>query len=167
MINSELSRKSSFNFSNVVCRIHHFPISRIKWLGSEPRWFNHPQQTPSSKISLANSWGSDENGSGLGFGPQEEFYGCADISVYSRSSNGPPTTTHKTITTRPGTTRPGTLVTKPTTAPTIPPSVGDGNFCSDKANGLYQHPKCTKFYQEGFQSSQSEVFRSSKVIRGH
>ena len=99
-----------------------------------------------SKIISANSWGSDENGSGLGFGPQEEFYGCADVSVYPKTSNGPPTTTHKTVTTRPG-----TIVTRPTTAPTMPPSVGDGNFCSNKTNGLYQHPKCTKFYQESFQ----------------
>lgn len=95
---------------------------------------------------LANSWGSDENGSGLGFGPQEEFYGCADISVYSKSNNHPPTTTHRVTTTRPG-----TILTRPTIAPTTPPSVTDGNFCSDKANGLYQHKKCTKFYQEYFQ----------------
>lgn len=28
-----------------------------------------------------NSWGYDDDGSGLGFGPQEEFYGCADIAI--------------------------------------------------------------------------------------
>ena len=96
----------------------------------------------------ANSWGTDENGSGLGFGPQEEFYGCADVSIYS--SNVPPTTTHKTITTRPG-----TISTRPTTVTTTPPSVAGGNFCSDKANGLYKHPKCTQFYQEYFHRGHS------------
>ena len=29
-----------------------------------------------------NSWGTDENGNtGLGFGHQEEFYGCSDIAI--------------------------------------------------------------------------------------
>ena len=111
--------------------------------GTFAPWYNFDRLI---KIISANSWGSDENGSGLGFGPQEEFYGCADVSFYPKTSNGPPTTTHKTVTTRPG-----TIVTRPTTAPTMPPSVGDGNFCSNKTNGLYQHPKCTKFYQESFQ----------------
>ena len=28
-----------------------------------------------------NSWGRDEFGQGLGHGPQEEFYGCADVAI--------------------------------------------------------------------------------------
>ena len=37
------------------------------------------------RYHCANSWGSDETGSGLGKGYQEEFYGCADISVKNKN----------------------------------------------------------------------------------
>ena len=37
--------------------------------------------TFSFSFSLGNSWGSDATGSGLGHGPQEQFYGCSDIAI--------------------------------------------------------------------------------------
>ncbi|XP_069120051.1 uncharacterized protein [Argopecten irradians] len=33
------------------------------------------------KYRTGNSWGVDETGSGLGHGPQEEFYACSDIAI--------------------------------------------------------------------------------------
>lgn len=59
------------------------------------------------RYHTGNSWGNCGNGTGsLGCGPQEEFYGCADVSVLD---NGPPVT---------GTTSTGTstLATTATTA---------------------------------------------------
>ena len=39
-------------------------------------------------IFLGNSWGTDENGqSGLGYGHQEEFYGCSDVAIGVNHSN--------------------------------------------------------------------------------
>ncbi|XP_048736059.1 uncharacterized protein LOC125651480 isoform X2 [Ostrea edulis] len=33
------------------------------------------------KYNAGNSWGCDKSGCGLGVGPQEQFYNCADISI--------------------------------------------------------------------------------------
>ena len=38
--------------------------------------YSHP-----CTLLAGNSWGTDSEGSGLGHGPQEEFYGCADIAI--------------------------------------------------------------------------------------
>ena len=40
-----------------------------------------------SIVSLGNNWGTDSDGSSVGHGPQEQFYGCADIAI-SESNNG-------------------------------------------------------------------------------
>lgn len=57
-----------------------------------------------------NSWGVDANGSGLGFGPQETYYGCADVAI---TSNGvpPPVATEPVTTT---TAEPSTIPTSAT-----------------------------------------------------
>ncbi|OWF44011.1 Zonadhesin [Mizuhopecten yessoensis] len=92
------------------------------------------------KWHVANSWGTDPDGrSGIGNGPQEEFYGCSDVAIEGRSgaavvgpvvtSNSypkPTTTTPKPTTTTPKptttTSQPTTTTPKPTTTtpkPTI------------------------------------------------
>ena len=64
-----------------------------------------------------NNWGRDSEGEGLGHGPQEEFYGCADVAVTGddedstvrvTSTSAPTTTstaaltaTHSTLTSNP------------------------------------------------------------------
>ena len=73
-------------------------------------------------------------------GPQEEFYGCSDISIQpklttktTQSSTKPTTTqttkTHFTTTTPKETTSSGT------------PSYELEKFCVDKTNGFYPHPE--------------------------
>jgi len=47
------------------------------------------------KWRTANSWGTDANGSGIGFGPQETYQGCADVSITS-GTPGVVTTTKTT-----------------------------------------------------------------------
>ena len=42
----------------------------------------------------ANSWACDDTGCGLGYGEQEEFYGCADIAI---TNTGAPPSTHAPI----------------------------------------------------------------------
>ena len=32
-------------------------------------------------LSTGNNWGTDAEGTGMGHGPQEEFYGCADVRI--------------------------------------------------------------------------------------
>jgi len=44
------------------------------------------------KYRAGNNWGSDSKGSGIGFGPQEEFYNCADISI---SASGKPSSSNQ------------------------------------------------------------------------
>ena len=79
-----------------------------------------------------NNWGRDSEGEGLGHGPQEEFYGCADVAVtdddkdstVSVTSTSAPTTnstaaltdTHSTLTSNP------TATSAPTTAPISAPN---------------------------------------------
>merc|ERR1711970_868783 len=33
------------------------------------------------KWHCGNNWGCDKSGCGMGHGPQEEFYGCADVKI--------------------------------------------------------------------------------------
>ena len=43
------------------------------------------------RYHTGNSWGTDENGmGGIGFGYQEEFYGCADIEIVATGQNTKP-----------------------------------------------------------------------------
>ena len=44
------------------------------------------------RYHTANTWGSDENGTGTGHGPQEEFYGCADVEIIGTGATPRPTT---------------------------------------------------------------------------
>ena len=47
-----------------------------------------------------NNWGICEDGRGeLGCGPQEEFYGCADIEILKASTGNPPVSVTSTSTT--------------------------------------------------------------------
>ena len=51
-------------------------------------------------IFQANNWGCDDDGTcGLGHGPQEEFWGCSDITI--RAGNGPRPTQPRPTTARP------------------------------------------------------------------
>ncbi|XP_033764269.1 mucin-5AC-like [Pecten maximus] len=79
------------------------------------------------KWHVGNSWGTDPDGrSGIGFGPQEEFYGCSDVAIQGSDTvkpmttsnvHKPTTTTDKITTTTP---RPTTTTAKPTTTTTKP-----------------------------------------------
>ena len=114
------------------------------------------------RYHTANSWGTDENGSGLGHGYQEEFYGCADIEIINtngKPTDAPttkpttkPTTTTTTTTTKQSTTK-STTTTKKTTTTTkietskpMPPS-NEENPCEGQTAGYYPHPDCSKYYQ--------------------
>jgi len=79
------------------------------------------------RYHCANSWGSDETGSGLGKGYQEEFYGCADISVKNKN-------------------------VKPTQAPTTKTTTTEktpdvDSFCSGKSNELFPYTSCNQYLQ--------------------
>jgi len=82
------------------------------------------------RYRCGNNWGRDDEGDGLGFGPQEEFRGCADVSITGSGSVGntagsPATatpfntasTTARAITTT--TTRDTTTTTTSSTAPPV------------------------------------------------
>jgi len=91
-----------------------------------------------------NSWGVDEDGSGLGHGNQEEFYGCADVIIGDYdppASIAPPS--QPPVTNDP----PASNGPDDNGADSTPPaSGGDGGFCDGKDNGTYTHPECSKFY---------------------
>jgi len=102
------------------------------------------------RYHTANTWGSDENGTGTGHGPQEEFYGCADVEIIGTGATPRPTTKPTTTTTKRDTTKPPTTTTTRATTTTTkstqkPPS--DGLFCSNQSNGIYPHEHCDKFYE--------------------
>ncbi|XP_021378831.1 cell wall protein DAN4-like [Mizuhopecten yessoensis] len=59
------------------------------------------------RYKTGNSWGTDDQGSCLGCGPQEEFYGCSDIAI---SSSG--------VTNEASTPKTSTLLTTSSTAST-------------------------------------------------
>ena len=91
------------------------------------------------RYNTGNSWGTDfETGVGcLGCGPQEQFYGCADISI----SNGgaPPQTTAAPTTNQ----KPDTTTTQPIVTTT---SKGETTFTCVK-DGLFAFNGCTQYYQ--------------------
>ena len=105
------------------------------------------------RYHCGNNWGVDEDGSGLGHGYQEEFYGCADVKV---SGSGGPTAkpTTKPTTTKPTDTKttqkPSTTKTtqKPsTTTKATTKTSNNGSFSCDSKTGLFPHEDCDKFYQ--------------------
>ncbi|XP_033733300.1 mucin-2-like [Pecten maximus] len=74
------------------------------------------------RYHTGNSWGTDENGNGLGFGPQEEFYACSDIAISNRAVvNTAPTTSATSRTTTPVKTTPSTPTPVKTTPSTAAP----------------------------------------------
>jgi len=98
------------------------------------------------RYHAGNTWACDENGNcGTGVGPQEEFYGCSDISIRPKFTT---TTTTTRSSTRPTTTQ--TTKTHFTTTTlketTSSPSHELENFCLDKANGFYSHPESCYMY---------------------
>lgn len=106
------------------------------------------------RYHTGNSWGSDESGTGIGFGYQEEFYGCADVEIISLSSDISSTTTSTTtssaikkttlMTTDPVKT---TTTAKNTSQKSTTENTSKG-FCNDQKNGLYPHlTDCNLFYQ--------------------
>ena len=97
--------------------------------------------------NTGNSWGTDDDGtSGIGHGPQEEFYGCADIAIAEDSSIVIPITT----TTTPGpTTTTTTAPTTPTPEPCVPSEtykdvIGMVKWCEDNCGDhqAWQSPDC-------------------------
>jgi len=100
------------------------------------------------RYHCGNNWGTDADGSGLGHGYQEEFYGCADIKVVGSGATTDatkPSSTHGTKTT---TTTSNTSTTKkPIATTTSKPSNDNQKFCDSHGDGLYQHENCSQFYQ--------------------
>ncbi|XP_059145496.1 uncharacterized protein LOC131932586 [Physella acuta] len=74
------------------------------------------------KWNNGKDWNCDDTGCGIGYGPQEQFYACADITISPQNgfsdttTKSSPTTRTSTTTTKPiTTTRTITSTTKPTT----------------------------------------------------
>ena len=117
------------------------------------------------RYHAGNTWACDEDGNcgtGLfnknilhkdrlksGVGPQEEFYGCSDISIRPKL-----TTTTTQLSTKPTTTQTTkthfTTTTPKETTSSSPPSHELENFCLDKANGFYAHPDSCYMYIDCF-----------------
>ena len=107
------------------------------------------------RYHCGNNWGTDSEGTGIGYGLQEEFYGCADIKVTKgdsevvtiKPSKAPTSTIEPTVTT--ATTEPTAPPTVTTTSevPNPNPTNKPTNFCTGKESGLYKHGDCEMFYQ--------------------
>lgn len=101
------------------------------------------------RYHCGNNWGSDDEGTGMGFGLQEEFYGCADIKITSdggkpiKPTTIAPTTVKQTTSSDDTTTQQQS--TKVTT--TRMPLPDSPLYCTGKSDGLYKHGECDKFYQ--------------------
>merc|ERR1712110_439940 len=128
--------------------------------GESGNWYEVNLQIPSDiecdhcvlqwHYHTANTWGSDENGTGTGHGYQEEFYGCADVEIINTGAPIPSTenpTTKSSTTTTTTTSLPTvpTSTTKPTPGPTIPSDAE--NPCANGATGPFPHEICSKFYE--------------------
>jgi len=85
------------------------------------------------RYHCGNSWGSDETGSGIGKGYQEEFYGCADLTI--GEYDGKPT--QRPIVSETPTSK--TTTTKPEYADDV------DSFCLGKSGDLYPLPECDQF----------------------
>jgi len=100
------------------------------------------------RYHTANSWGSDEHGTGLGYGYQEEFYGCADVEVINTGAPLPSSSTYtssSTSTTRTGSSTSSFSTTTTTTTTTT--KTGDTFSCRGLPNGLYPHEQCDMYYE--------------------
>ncbi|XP_076802032.1 uncharacterized protein LOC143446325 [Clavelina lepadiformis] len=146
----------------------YFPPKKGEWV------YNYQLQLPREvtcdqcilqwKYHAGNTWACDETGKCcLGCGPQEKFYGCADIAigdgptlappgwneppVVTTSSTQPPSTT---TTAAPSTSKSTTTERTETNQPPIPPTTTppidtDQPSCDGKPPGQYQ-ADCDTFY---------------------
>ena len=72
------------------------------------------------KWHTGNNWGCEDSGEcGVGLGPQEEFWGCADIAI---TPDGKPTGS------------------PPTTTPRDPSQPDVTQFCIEHGAGIFPHP---------------------------
>ncbi len=88
----------------------------------------------------------------IGYGPQEQFYGCSDISIKSRNGQ---VIVDSTTATAAATTRPQNTVSQQiisTTATSKP----NGNGKCLNGDGLYANPGCKTFYQCSFSGTASQ-----------
>ncbi|XP_046555463.1 uncharacterized protein LOC124264736 [Haliotis rubra] len=90
------------------------------------------------KYHTGNSWGTDPDGRGCtGCGPQEEFYGCSDIAILSRTQ---PTTTMPTPSSSPFTFTPTSTST--TTTTTTSTHSTPTTTCNPQATSCTQSDSC-------------------------
>lgn len=105
-----------------------------------------------------NSWGSDSEGTGIGFGPQEEYNNCADIQITPKTGvtstattlgTNAPATFATTIGTTIGTTYGTSYRPNPTgTTPTMRPPVSSSDL-RQLTSGIYISKFRDASYQEG------------------
>ena len=93
---------------------------------SEESMSLHPSYNSIYSFIAGNSWGVDPDTGeqGVGLGPQEQFYGCADVRITGGSGSTAPhqaTTTHPATGTQHVTTGPATGTQWTTTYPTTGP----------------------------------------------
>ena len=72
-----------------------------------------------SSVYIGNNWGVDADGAGVGHGPQEQFYGCADIAIDAQNVVDPTTgmeTTDSTLDEDKSTTMQETIASDTSTA---------------------------------------------------
>lgn len=90
------------------------------------KWLKVKQVGQSFFMISGNNFGFGPDGrSCKGCGPQEEFYGCADVTIISKTTSLPqvqtslpPNTPRPVVITRPTETQPPPVTAKPTTATT-------------------------------------------------
>ena len=104
------------------------------------------------RYHAGNNWGIDPatGKGGQGLGPQEEFYGCADVSIKPNAPatpkpTSPAPTTPKPVTARPTTPRPTTTARPATQSP-----LKMMTFCKDYQldDGVHIDPTSCKHYVE-------------------
>jgi len=132
-------------------------------------WYNKTGQLPKGltcehcviqwRWHTANSWNCDDSGCGLGKGEQEEFYGCADISIVPmgvapttiKPTSPSPTTIKDTTTSKVTTTKITTQSSTMEPTPTNKPPGNESNleeFCKNHGDGIHPHPSdCNAFIQ--------------------
>nr|CAB3263129.1 uncharacterized protein LOC104265352 [Phallusia mammillata] len=74
------------------------------------------------KYHAGNSWGVDEEGEGLGYGHQEEFYGCSDIAIQANNASNRPQSTTTQPETSTLTTQSNMTSTQPSTTTNVQPT---------------------------------------------
>lgn len=80
-VNSAVAQrdKSQIAFCSSFPRLHHHDTL---WKSNKQCLYSYVfSKIANSLHHLGNSWGCDKSGCGLGVGPQEQFYNCADISI--------------------------------------------------------------------------------------